>query len=145
SGGRAVVYRGEWHDAVRAAKRIGGPRGAVVRQAVTSTQRLRHHGARRSGRVAAALAGVHASAEVARSGRALPAPGGRVKLAGDSTVYSYRPPFGMQVHPLGTIGKLNALATTCTDAGRKRGWRCRRAALLAAADRLIEVSVPAGP
>jgi hypothetical protein len=50
----------------------------------------------------------------------------------------------MQVHPLGTIGKLNALATTCTDAGRRRGWRCRRAALLAAADRLIEVSVPAG-
>ena len=89
SGGRAVVYRREWHDAVRAAKRIGGPRGAVVRQAVTSTQRLARQGALRSGRLAAALAGVHASAQVARSGRALPAPGGRVKLAGDSTVYSY--------------------------------------------------------
>ena len=32
----------------------------------------------------------------------------------------------MQVHPLGTIGKLNALATTCTDVGHRRGWRCRR-------------------
>jgi len=144
SAGRAATYRGEWHDAVRAAKRVGGPRGAVVRQSVTSTQRLAATGTLRAGRLAAAIAGVHASAEVARSDRALPAPGGRVRLPGDSIVYSYRPPYGMQVHPLGTIGKLNALATTCTDAGRKRGWRCRRAALLAAADRLIEVSVPAG-
>jgi D-glucuronyl C5-epimerase-like protein len=144
SGGRAVVYRRGWHDAVRAAKRIGGPRGAVVRQAVTSTQRLAREGALRSGRLGAALAGVHASAEVARSRRALPAPGGRVRLAGDSTVYSYRPPFGMQVHPLGTIGKLNALATTCTDVGHRRGWRCRRRTLTAAADRLIALSVPAG-
>ena len=130
---------------MRAAKRIGGPRGAVVRQSVTSTQRLAATGALRAGRLAAAIAGAHASAEVARSDRPLPAPGGRVRLPGDSIVYSYRPPYGMQVHPLGTIGKLNALATTCTDAGRRRGWRCRRAALLAAADRLVEVSVPAGP
>ena len=107
----------EWHDAVRAAKRIGGPRGAVVRQSVTSTQRLAATGALRAGRLAAAIAGAHASAEVARSDRPLPAPGGRVRLPGDSIVYSYRPPYGMQVHPLGTIGKLNALATTCTDAG----------------------------
>ena len=145
SAGRAAEYRIEWHDAVRAAKRIGGPRGAVVRQSVTSTQRLAATGALRTGRLAAAIAGAHASAEVARSDRPLPAPGGRVRLPGDSIVYSYRPPYGMQVHPLGTIGKLNALATTCTDAGRRRGWRCRRAALLAAADRLVEVSVPAGP
>src|SRR4051794_39161828 len=144
SGGRAVVYRREWHDAVRAAKHIGGPRRAVVRQAVTSTQRLARQGALRSGRLAAALAGVHASAQVARSRRALPAPGGRVKLARDSTVYSYRPPFGMQVHPLGTIGKLNALATTCTDVGHRRGWRCRRRTLTAAADRLVALAVPAG-
>ena len=61
----------------------------------------------------------------------------RIRIHGDSTVYSYRPPYGLQVNPLGTIGKLNALATTCTEVGRKRGWRCRRAALTAAADRLV--------
>jgi predicted secreted protein len=145
SGGRADEYRAEWHDAVRAARRIGGPRGAVVRQAVTSTQRLARTGALRSGRIAAAIAGVHASAVVARGHHPLPSPGGRVKVPGDSLVYSYRPPYGMQVHPLGTIGKLNALATTCTDTGRRRGWRCRRATLAAAADRLVQVAVPAGP
>jgi predicted secreted protein len=144
-GGRADAYRLQWHDAVRAAKRIGGPRGAVVRQAVTSTQRLAASGALRAGRLAAAIAGVHASAVVSRSDRPLPAPGGRVKVPGDSIVYTYRPPYGMQVHPLGTIGKLNALATTCTDEGRRRGWRCRRQTLVKAADRLVEVAVPAGP
>src|SRR5262245_45874295 len=54
---RAAEYRLEWHDAVRAAKRIGGPRGVVVRQSVTSTQRLAATGALRAGRLAAAIAG----------------------------------------------------------------------------------------
>ena len=129
--GRAETYRLQWHDAVR--------------QSVASTQRLAATGMLRAGRLAAALAGVHASAVLARSDRPLPAPGGRVRLPGDSTVFSYRPPAGLQVHPLGTIGKLNALASTCTDAARVRGWRCRRAALITAADRLVALSVPAGP
>jgi hypothetical protein len=145
STGRADRYRRQWHAAWRAAKVIGGPRGAVVRQSVTSTQRLAATGALRAGRLAPALASVHASALLARSRRPVPAPGGRVRFAGDSAVYSYRPPYGLQLHPLGTIGKLNALATTCTPAGRKRGWRCRRRALTAAADRLVELSVAAGP
>jgi predicted secreted protein len=142
---RAATYRRQWHDAWRAAKVVGGPRGAVVRQSVTSTQRLARTGALRTGRLAPAMASVHASALLARSKRPVPAPGGRVRFAGDSAVYSYRPPYGMQLHPLGTIGKLNALATTCTEVGRKHGWRCRRGALTAAADRLVELSVAAGP
>ena len=51
----------------------------------------------------------------------------------------------MQFHPLGTIGKLNALAATCTTRARKRGWHCRRGALAKAADRLIDLGVTAGP
>ena len=138
-------YRVEWHDAVRRGRSASAGRAA---RSCASRSRARSASRRPApcgrARLAAAIAGAHASAEVARSDRPLPAPGGRVRLPGDSIVYSYRPPYGMQVHPLGTIGKLNALATTCTDAGRRRGWRCRRAALLAAADRLVEVSVPAG-
>jgi predicted secreted protein len=145
SAGRARTYRVQWRDAVSASRAVGGPRGGVVLQAVASTRRLAASGALRAPRLAAALASVHASAQLARSHRPVPAPGGRVRFRGDSLVYSYRPPFGLQVHPLGTIGKLNALATTCTGVGRKRGWRCRRAALIAAADRLVDVSVPAGP
>jgi predicted secreted protein len=143
--GRAARYRVQWHAAYRDARRLAGPRRDLVAQSVSSTQRLAASGALRAPRLASALAAVHASDAFARSGVALPAAGGRIRIPGDSTVYSYRPPYGLQVHPLGTIGKLNALATTCTDEGRARGWRCRRVALTAAADRLIELSVPAGP
>jgi hypothetical protein len=143
--GRATRYRLQWHDAFRASRTLGGPRRDLVAQAVSSTQGLAATGALRAPRLASAIAGVHASAALARSHRPLPVAGGRIRIPGDSTVYSYRPPYGLQVHPLGTIGKLNALATTCTEVGRARGWRCRRAALIAAADRLVELSVPAGP
>jgi hypothetical protein len=144
SAGRAARYRLQWHDAYRASRTLSGPRRDVVAQAVSSTQSLAASGALRAPRLASAIAAAHASAVLARSDKRLPAAGGRVRIPGDSTVYSYRPPYGLQVHPLGTIGKLNALATTCTEVGRKRGWRCRRAALTAAADRLVELSVPAG-
>jgi hypothetical protein len=142
---RADEYRLQWRAAYRASRTLGGARRDLVAQSVSSTQALAASGALRAPRLASAIAAAHASALYARSKGSLPAAGGRVRIPGDSTVYSYRPPYGLQVHPLGTIGKLNALATTCTEVGRKRGWRCRRAALIAAADRLVELSVPAGP
>jgi hypothetical protein len=142
--GRADTYRLQWHDAYGAERKLSGWRRGLVVQAVSSTQRLAASGQLRAGRLASAIAAAHASAQFAKTGKALPAPGGRISLPGDSAVYSYRPPYGMQFHPLGTIGKLNALATTCTDVGRKRGWHCRRDDLAAAADRLVELAVPAG-
>src|SRR4051812_14873408 len=142
---RAERYRLQWHDAYRASRTLTGARRDLVAQSVSSTQALAASGALRAPRLAAAIAAAHASAQYARSKGPLPAAGGRVRIPGDSTVYSYRPPYGLQVHPLGTIGKLNALATTCTEVGRKRGWRCRRAALIDAADRLLELSLPARP
>src|SRR4051794_10944255 len=143
--GRADRYRLQWHDAYAAQRKLSGWRRGLVVQAVGSTQRLAAAGQLRSGRLASAIAAAHASAQFAKTGKALPSPGGRITLPGDSAVFSYRPPYGMQFHPLGTIGKLNALATTCTDAGRKRGWHCRRDDVATAADRLIELAVPAGP
>jgi D-glucuronyl C5-epimerase C-terminus len=145
SAGRAATYRLQWHDAFAAQRKLTGWRRGLVLQAVSSTQRLAASGRLRAGRLASAIAAAHASARFAKTGRALPGPGGRISVPGDNAVYSYRPPYGMQFHPLGTIGKLNALATTCTEVGRKRGWRCRRRTLAAAADRLVELAVPAGP
>ncbi|HEX2102453.1 MAG TPA: D-glucuronyl C5-epimerase family protein, partial [Solirubrobacteraceae bacterium] len=117
----------------------------LVEDAMRSTRRLALRGALRVGRLEAALSGVRASVAVARADRPLPPAGARVRLPGDAAVYSHRPPFGMQVHPLGTAGKVNALAATCTPAARRRGWRCRRRTLAAAADRLVQIGVPAGP
>jgi hypothetical protein len=142
---RARRYRADWRAGRRAATRLPGARRAMVEQAMTSTRRLARAGALRAGRLEAALSGVRASVAVARADRPLPAAGARVRLPGDAAVYSFRPPYGMQVHPLGTAGKVNALAATCTPEARKRGWRCRRATLAAAADRLVEIAVPAGP
>ena len=143
--GRADRYRLQWHDAFGAARRAKGPRRVLVQQAVASAQRLAAGGGLRAGRLASVIASAHASAVAARSNAPLPAPGGRIRIPGDSTVYSFRPPYGLQVHPLGTIGKLNALAATCTERAHKRGWHCRRRALAAAADRLIDLGVTAGP
>jgi hypothetical protein len=141
---RAARYRAQWSDAFRLSRRLSGPRRALVEQSLGSTRRLAARGALRAGRLEAAISGVHASAQIARADRPLPVAGARVRLPGDIAVYSFRPPYGMQVHPLGTAGKVNALAATCTPAARKRGWRCRRATLAAAADRLVEIGVPAG-
>src|SRR4051812_3836458 len=141
---RAQEYRAEWIDAFRAMRRLTGPRRALVQQAVSSTQTLAGAGALRAGRLAPAIAAAHASAVLARSDRPLPAPGVRFSVPGDTAVYSYRPPYGLQFHPLGTAGKLNALASTCNGRAKKRGWRCRRNGLRKAADRLVELSVPAG-
>src|SRR4051812_35384346 len=115
SSSRARDYQAQWRDGVRVIARLTGPRRALVLQAVTSTQQLAASGALRAGRIAPAIAAVHASARFARSGPPLPVPGGRISVRGDRAVYSYRPPYGLQVHPLGTIGKVNALAATCRE------------------------------
>jgi hypothetical protein len=140
----ADLYRVVWRRAERDAKRLPVGRREVVAGAVANAGRVARGGALTTTRLAPVLAGVDASVRTARTARSLPAAGGRVRLPGDSAVYSFRPPAGMQLHPLGTIGKLNALASTCTKAARKRGWRCRRAGLRAAADRLIALSVRDG-
>ncbi|MEA2318796.1 MAG: hypothetical protein QOD44_2985 [Solirubrobacteraceae bacterium] len=140
----ADVYRVVWRRAERDAKRLPPGRRDVVAGAVANAGRIAADGALTTTRLASVLAGVDASVRTARTVRTLPPAGGRVRLPGDSAVYSYRPPAGMQVHPLGTIGKLNALASTCTKAARRRGWHCRRAGIRAAADRLIALSVRDG-
>jgi hypothetical protein len=140
----ADVHRVVWRRAARDAKLLPAGRRDVVAGAISNARRLAADGALTTTRLAPVLAGVDASVRTARAARPLPVAGGRVRLPGDSAVYSYRPPAGMQLHPLGTIGKLNALASTCTTAARKRGWHCRRAGLRSAADRLIALSVRDG-
>jgi hypothetical protein len=140
----ATRYRVTWRRARVAAGRLPAGRREIVADAIASARGLAAAGQLRAGRIAPAMAGVEASLQVARTARSMPVAAGRTQLRGDSAVYSYRPPAGVQLHPLGTIGKINALAATCTDQARKKGWRCRRATLRAAADRLLELSVPAG-
>jgi hypothetical protein len=140
----ATRYRVVWRRARTAARRLPAGRREIVADAIANAGGLAASGGLRAGRIAPAMAGVQASLTVARTAPSLPVAGGRPRLHGDSAVYSYRPPAGVQLHPLGTIGKVNALAATCTRAARRRGWHCRRATLRAAADRLLELSVPAG-
>jgi hypothetical protein len=140
----ATRYRVIWRRARTAAGRLPAGRREIVADAIANARGLAASGGLRAGRIAPAMAGVQASLTVARTASSLPVAGGRPRVPGDSAVYSYRPPAGVQLHPLGTIGRVNALAATCTRAARRRGWRCRRATLRAAADRLLELSVPAG-
>ncbi|MEA2289544.1 MAG: hypothetical protein QOD55_1541 [Solirubrobacteraceae bacterium] len=140
----ATRHRVRWRRARTAAGRLPAGRREIVADAIATARAIAAAGELRAGRIAPVMAGVEASLQLARTAPSLPAPGGRATLPRDSAVYSYRPPAGFQLHPLGTIGKVNALAATCTDEARRRGWRCRRATLRAAADRLIELSVPAG-
>ena len=129
----------------RAAKRIGGPRGAVVRQAVTSTQRLAATGRPAGG----PSRGRDRRGPRERRGRAVGSPAAGARRPRALRRRQHRLQLPAALRDAGPSARDDRQAQRARDdlhrRGRKRGWRCRRAALLAAADRLIEVSVPAGP
>ena len=73
----------------------------------------------------------------------LPAPGFRTTFGSDPAIFQYYPGHGMQLQPLASWGRANALAGACLTALRtgSRKHPCRRAALTTSLDRLSSLAV----
>jgi D-glucuronyl C5-epimerase C-terminus len=73
---------------------------------------------------------------------ALPASGFRTTFGRDPAIFQYYPGHGMQLQPLASWGRANALAGACLQALRthSRKHPCRKAALTASLDRLASLA-----
>ena len=75
-------------------------------------------------------------------GAAIPAAGWRTSFGNDPVIFQYYPGHGLQLQPLASWGRANALAGACLAAMRSRSSkdRCRSAALTRSLDRLASLA-----
>ncbi len=135
------MYERTLVDAKAAARRLPPLRAREIKGSLTVARRLAARGELGAERLAPVMAGIRASSTVFRL-QPYPAPAERRQVDGDGLVYEFRPGAGMQVHPLASAGRLNALAGACLH--ERREARCRPAALTRAADALAAVGVRDG-
>jgi hypothetical protein len=128
-------------DAKAAARRLPPLRAGELRASLAVAKRLAARGELGAERLVPVMAGVRASSTVFRL-QPYPAPAERRQVNGDGLVYEFRPGYGMQVHPLASAGRLNALAGACLH--DRDEAKCRPAALARAADALTDVGVRDG-
>jgi D-glucuronyl C5-epimerase-like protein len=131
-------YRRAYRDARRAAWRLGGARaaelGAVVRdvEALAAGRRLT------VSRMPLAFLTLRRNT---RFWSRAPFPAPRERTTFGRLIFQYYPGQGLQLQPLATFGRANALASACLRPGR---WRCRPRALAATLDALLAVAARRG-
>lgn len=129
------AMRSSWYRAGLAQKRLGGNRGAELGAVLDQVRSLARRHMLGPGRIRAAILSVRRNVEVWTS-RPFPAPRADVTFKRDDRVYRYFPGQGVQLHPLGSFGRANALARECIGKPEK----CKRTKLRRLLDDLIEVS-----
>lgn len=135
------AYERDLKEAKAAARRLPAARARQIRGALLVGKRLAARGMLGAERLEPVVAGIRASTDVFRL-RPFPAPGQRLEVGGDGLVYEFRPGSGVQLHPLASAGRLNALATACLH--DRDDAKCRPAATARAADALVDVAVRDG-
>jgi hypothetical protein len=106
--------------------------GAVVGalESLAATRRLT------AGRFPAVFLVLRRNASYWASAPALPAPAARTTFGDDPAVFQYYPGRGIQLQPLASWGRVNAIAHAC----QRRARRCPRRALERSLDRLVQLA-----
>ena len=142
---RHAAYRRIYRDARRTAARLPGTRRAELTAVLDQVRDLARRRRLSVSRMPQAFLTLQRNTRFwARA--PLPAPGARFTFGRDPVILQAYPGHGLQVQPLASFGRANALARVCLDraAGRPAPARCRPAALGRLLDRLVGLAARRG-
>jgi hypothetical protein len=140
SPGAEGSMRGEWADANALVGRLSGTPRVELGYVVGALRSLAAARALTADRIRPTFLVLRQNARYWPS-RPVPAPGWRTTFGRDPTVFQYYPGRGLQLQPLASWGRANAIAGACLAALRSQTTRdtCREAAMTRALDRLASL------
>jgi hypothetical protein len=139
------AYRRIYRDARRAQRRLIGARAAELGAVVAQVDDLARRRRLSVSRMPQAFLTLQRNARF-WTRAPLPAAGARFTFGRDPLILQAYPGHGLQVQPLASFGRANALAGVCLDraAGRHAQARCRPHALRRLLDRLVTLAARRG-
>jgi hypothetical protein len=137
----AAGLREDWRAATRTLRRLRGTRAAELGSVVGTVRALAAGHQLTSDRLRPTFLVLRTNTAFWAKA-AIPAAGWRTSAADDPAVFQYYPGHGLQLQPLASWGRANAVAAACLKAQRSRTTadRCRTAALSRSLDRLTALA-----
>ena len=133
--------RHEWWRSGRVVDRLTGTRRAELAAVLGMARGLAARRALTASRLEPVFLTIRRNREV-WTRAALPASRSRMSFGGDPVVFEYYSGRGLQVQPLASFGRANALVASCLRAGAR--FRCRPAALRRLLDRMLALGSERG-
>lgn len=132
--------RAEWQAANATLAKLDGVRRAELAYVVGSVRALAAQRALTADRLRPTFLILRQNVRVWKD-QPVPASGWRTTFGRDPTIFQYYPGHGLQVQPLASWGRANAIAGACLAALRSKTTKdtCRRAALTRSLDRLASL------
>jgi hypothetical protein len=133
--------RAIWWRANRDLHRLRGTRRAELGAVLALARRLATARVLTAGRLDPVFLTIRRNREFWTT-HALPAPRARTSFRGDPVIFQYYAGQGLQVQPLASFGRANALAASCVRVAARH--RCRPAALRTLLDRMLALGSQRG-
>ncbi|MBE2318930.1 hypothetical protein DVA67_023355 [Solirubrobacter sp. CPCC 204708] len=138
--GAEASMRGEWTDANATLAKLSGVRAAELGYVVGAVRSLAAARQLTSDRLRPTFLILRQNARFWAK-QPVPAPGWRTTFGRDPAIFQYYPGKGLQLQPLASWGRANAVARACLDALRSKTRKdtCRQATLTRSLDRLASL------
>ena len=136
-------YRRLYDESRSVRKRLSGARRAELHSVIATLERIAAGRNLNGARMPVLFMLLERNTEFWRS-RPFPAPGARLSLGRSPVVFQYYRGQGLQLQPLASFGKANALYNACVGNDVRPGVPCRREALHELLDAMVALGVTRG-
>ena len=136
-------YRRLYDESRSVRKRLSGARRAELHSVIATLERIAAGRDLNGARMPVLFTLLERNTEFWRS-RPFPAPGARLSLGRSPVVFQYYRGQGLQLQPLASFGKANALYNACVGNDVRPGVPCRREALRELLDAMVALGVTRG-
>jgi len=136
-------YRRLYDESRSVRKRLSGKRRAELHSVIATLERIAAGRDLDGARMPALFVLLERNTEFWRS-RPFPAPGARLTLGSSPVIFQYYRGQGLQLQPLASFGRANALYNACVGQNTRPGVPCRRGALRELLDAMVALGVPRG-
>jgi hypothetical protein len=137
------AWRALYEDSRAAVRRLPGRRRVELGAVVDAVEHLAATRQLTSNRLVPVFLTLRRNSDLWRF-RSLPAPGARLTFGSSPVVFQYYAGRGVQLHPLASFGRANALANACLERDTRPGIPCRQWALRDMLDELAPLAVDRG-
>ena len=136
-------YRGLYDESRSVRKRLSGARRAELHSVIATLERIAAARDLDAARMPVLFLLLERNTEFWRS-RPFPAAGARLTLGSSPVIFQYYRSQGLQLQPLASFGRANALYNACVGENTRPGVPCRRGALRELLDAMVALGVPRG-
>ena len=136
-------YRRLYDESRSVRKRLSGVRRAELHSVIATLERIAAGRDLDAARMPVLFLILERNTEFWRSAP-LPAPGARLTLGSSPVIFQYYRGQGLQLQPLASFGRANALYNACVGRNTRPGVPCRRGALRELLDAMVALGVPRG-